>query len=163
MRLLVRRNAGIFCLALMLTLVSAVGVGAQATTAPATAGTAVPVVPGTFSGKVTKTDPLTVNSNGQDRVVTNPSAATVTRNGDAAKLSDIKTGDDVNVTTGPNNATTSIVVTGDKGGLPAWLIPLLLLLLLGLILFFLLGRRKKTDDFVIERNNTPTNPPTTRR
>jgi len=116
--------------------------------------TAAPVTGGTFSGKITKTNPLTVNSSGQDRQV-NPAANTaIVRDGKAATIGDLKVGDQVNVTSNPDNTVSRIETTSaPSSGLPSWLIPLLIaLLILGAILY-LLSRRKK-DAFVLERDRT---------
>jgi len=127
---------------------------AAATAIPATrAATAVPV-PTTFTGKVTNTNPFTVNTNGQDRAVNAAAAVNVTRNGNAAKLSDVKKDDQVTVTANPDGTATAIAATGDAGGFPGWLIPLLLLLLVLALLAFFLSRRRK-NDFVLESNKTP--------
>jgi hypothetical protein len=126
--------------------------------------TAVPTTGGTFTGKVTKTNPLTVNSNGQDRQINAAPNVTVMRDGKAATLGDLKVGDQVNVTSNPDNTvsrieTTSVASSGSS--IWKWLIPLLIaLLVLGLIAY-LLSRRKR-DDFVLERDRT-TMPPNTPR
>lgn len=127
---------------------------APATVVPATrAATAVPA-PTTFTGKVTNTSPFTVNTNGLDRAVNTAAAVNVTRNGNAAKLSDVKKDDQVTVTANPDGTATAIAATGDAGGFPGWLIPLLLLLLVLALLAFFLSRRRK-NDFVLESNETP--------
>lgn len=130
---------------------TAVGVAAQTPTPAATTG-------GTFTGKVSKTSPLTVNSNGQDRQINPATNITVLRDGKAATVGDLKVGDQVNVASNPDNTvsrieTTSVAKSGSS--IWKWLIPLLIaLLILGLILW-LLSRRKR-DDFVLERDRTDT-------
>lgn len=141
---------------LVLVSASVVSVSAQGTVtaAPANAGS-------TFTGKVSKTSPFTVNSNGQDRVVNPGPSVAVTRDGKAAQLSDIKAGDQVNVTTNPDGTLARVETTNTGGGFPAWLIPLIIALLLIGLIAALLSRRKK-DSFVLERNNgTTTNTRTT--
>ncbi len=121
--------------------------------------TAAPVTGGaTFSGKITKTNPLTVNSSGQDRQV-NPTANTaIVRDGKAATVGDLKVGDQVNVTSNPDNTVSRIETTSaPSGGLPSWLIPLLLALLILGVILYLLSRRKK-DAFVLERDRPTTTP-----
>ena len=152
------RKAMIACSVMVLLGVSAVAVTAQTPTAAPTTG-------GTFTGKVSKTSPLTVNSNGQDRQINAAPNVTVVRDGKAATISDLKVGDQVNVTSNPDNTvsrieTTSVAASSNTGFLK-WLIPLLIaLLILGLLAYFL-SRRKKTDDFVLERDRTtdPRTPP----
>jgi len=152
------RRAMLACSVMVLLGVSAVTVAAQTPTAAPTTG-------GTFTGKVSKTSPLTVNSNGQDRQINAAPNVTVVRDGKAATISDLKVGDQVNVTSNPDNTvsrieTTSVAASSTTGFLK-WLIPLLIaLLILGLIAY-LLSRRKKTDDFVLERDRTtdPRTPP----
>jgi len=129
-----------------LLMLSVGSVAAQTpTAAPVTGG-------GTFSGKITKTNPLTVNSSGQDRQVNATANTAIVRDGKAATVGDLKVGDQVNVTSNPDNTVSRIETTGAaSSGLPSWLIPLLIaLLILGAILY-LLSRRKK-DAFVLERD-----------
>lgn len=139
----------VFACAMTTLLVASIGsiaVTAQTPTAAATTG-------GTFTGKVSKTNPLTVNSNGQDRQINLAPNATVMRDGKAATAGDLKVGDQVNVTSNPDNTVSRIETTSTAGGssIGKWLIPLLIaLLLLGLILW-LMSRRKR-DAFVLERD-----------
>lgn len=152
------RRAMLACCVMVLLGASAVTVAAQTPTAAPTTG-------GTFTGKVSKTSPLTVNSNGQDRQINAAPNVTVVRDGKTATISDLKVGDQVNVTANPDNTvsrieTTSVAASSNTSFLK-WLIPLLIaLLILGLIAYFL-SRRKKTDDFVLERDRTtdPRTPP----
>ncbi len=124
--------------------------------------TAAPVTGGaTFTGKITKTSPLTVNSNGQDRQINTTPSTTVLRDGKAAAVGDLKVGDQVNVSSNPDNTVSKIettsVAASSSAGFLKWLIPLLIaLLIIGLILW-LLSRRKK-DAFVLERDRTNTPP-----
>ncbi len=151
------RRAMIACAVLVLLGVSAVAVAAQTPTPAPTTG-------GTFTGKVAKTSPLTVNSNGQDRQINAAPNMTVVRDGKAATVEDLKVDDQVNVTSNPDNTVARIETTSaakSGGGIGKWLIPLLILLaLIGLIAYFL-SRRKKKDDFVLERDrpNNPRTPP----
>ncbi|MDQ2785046.1 MAG: hypothetical protein M3Y58_08595 [Chloroflexota bacterium] len=121
--------------------------------------TAAPTTGGTFTGKISKTSPLTVNSNGQDRQVNTTASTTVIRDGKAATVGDLKVGDQVNVTSNPDNTvakieTTSIAASSNTGFLK-WLIPLLIVLLIIGLILWLLSRRKK-DAFVLERDRTNT-------
>lgn len=147
------RRAIFTCFVMVLLGVSAVTVAAQTPTPAPTTG-------GTFTGKVSKTSPLTVNSNGQDRQINAAPNMAVVRDGKAATVSDLKVGDQVNVTANPDNTVSRIettsAATSSSAGFLRWLIPLLILLaLIGLIAYFL-SRRKKKDDFVLERDrNTP--------
>ncbi len=147
------RRAIFACSVIVLLGLLAVGVAAQTPTPAATTG-------GTFTGKISKTSPLTVNSNGQDRQINAAPNMAVVRDGKAATVSDLKVGDQVNVTAKPDNTVSKIettsAATSSSAGFLKWLIPLLILLaLIGLIAYFL-SRRKKTDDFVLERDrNTP--------
>ena len=125
----------------------AAGAGAQGTQgapAGAAAGT-------TFTGDVTAAgSPLTVRADGQDRQVSAGPNLTVTRDGKAASLGDIKKGDEVRVTTNPDGSAQRIDATSKGGaGWLKWLLPLLIgLALLGLLLWFLARRRR--DSFVVE-------------
>jgi len=120
--------------------------------------TSAPTTGGTFTGKVSKTNPLTVNSNGQDRQINAAPNMTVVRDGKAATAGDLKVGDQVNVTSNPDNTvsrieTTSVAKSGSS--IWKWLLPLLIaLVLLGLLLYFLSKRRR--DSFVLERDRTNT-------
>ncbi len=142
----------IACSVMVLLALSAVAVAAQTPTPAPTTG-------GTFTGKVSKTSPLTVNSNGQDRQINAAPNMTVVRDGKAATVGDLKVDDQVNVTSNPDNTvskieTTSVTKSGGSS-IWKWLIPLLIVLaLIGLLAYFL-SRRKK-DAFVLERDrNTP--------
>lgn len=143
------RRAIFACSVVLLLGLSMVSVAAQTPTAAPTTG-------GTFTGKVSKTSPLTVNSNGQDRQINAAPNVTVLRDGKAATVGDLKVGDQVNVTSNPDNTvskieTTSVASSGSS--IWKWLIPLLIaLLIIGLLAYFL-SRRKK-DDFVLERDRT---------
>lgn len=145
------RRAMFACSVMVLLGLSAVGVAAQTPTPAATTG-------GAFTGKVSKTSPLTVNSNGQDRQINPAPNMTVVRDGKAATAGDLKVGDQVNVTSNPDNTvsrieTTSVAKSGSS--IWKWLIPLLIALLIIGVIAYLLSRRKK-DDFVLERDrNTP--------
>lgn len=147
------RRVILTCSVAVLFGLSMVSVAAQTpTAAPVTGGAA-------FTGKITKTSPLTVNSNGQDRQVNTTAKTTVMRDGKAAAIGDLKVGDQVNVTSNPDNTVAKIettsAATSSSAGFLKWLIPLLIaLLILGLILW-LLSRRKK-DAFVLERDRTNT-------
>jgi len=147
----VMRRALFACSVMVLLGLSAVGVVAQTPTPAATTG-------GTFTGKVSKTSPLTVNSNGQDRQVNTTASTTVLRDGKAATVGDLKVGDQVNVSSNPDNTVSKIETTSAaKSGssIWKWLIPLLIALLLIALIAYFLSRRKK-DDFVLERNRTNT-------
>jgi len=125
-----------------------VGVAAQTPTAAPTTG-------GTFTGKISKTSPLTVSSNGQDRQINATASTTVIRDGKTATVGDLKVGDQVNVTSNPDNTvskieTTSIAASSNTGFLK-WLIPLLIVLIILGIILWLLSRRRK-DAFVLERD-----------
>jgi hypothetical protein len=139
-----------FAISVVLLLgLSMVGVAAQTPTAAPTTG-------GTFTGKVSKTNPLTVNSNGQDRQINAAPGMTVVRDGKTAAVGDLKVGDQVNVTSNPDNSvsrieTTSVAKSGSS--IWKWLIPLLIALLVIALLAYLLSRRKR-DDFVLERDRT---------
>jgi ATP-dependent Zn protease len=127
------------------------GVAAQTPTPAPTTG-------GTFTGKISKTSPLTVNSNGQDRQVNTTASTTVLRDGKTATVGDLKVGDQVNVTSNPDNTVSKIEttsVTKSSTGFLKWLIPLLIVLLILALIAYLLSRRKK-DDFVLERDRTNT-------
>lgn len=128
------------------------------------AATQVPVQGNSqFAGRVTRTNPLTINSNGQDRATVLAPNATVLREGKTVAVGDLREGDQVNVTANPDGSVNRIETTAVASeGLPAWLIPLILgLLLLGLLLYFL-SRRGKKDNFVLERDtNTPGSTPGT--
>lgn len=145
------RRAIFACSVMVLLGLSAVGVAAQTPTPAATTG-------GAFTGKVSKTSPLTVNSNGQDRQINPAPNMTVVRDGKAATAGDLKVGDQVNVTSNPDNTvsrieTTSVAKSGSS--IWKWLIPLLIALLIIGVIAYLLSRRKK-NDFVLERDrNTP--------
>jgi hypothetical protein len=145
------RRAIFACSVMVLLGLSAAGVAAQTPTPAATTG-------GAFTGKVSKTSPLTVNSNGQDRQINPAPNMTVVRDGKAATAGDLKVGDQVNVTSNPDNTvsrieTTSVAKSGSSFW--KWLIPLLIALLIIGVIAYLLSRRKK-DDFVLERDrNTP--------
>lgn len=156
MRRTMGRGALIACTLTVLLMISVGGVAVAAQTP-----TAAPVTGGaTFTGKITKTSPLTVNSNGQDRQVNPTGSTTIVRDGKAATANDLKVGDQVNVTSNPDNTVSRIETTNaakSSSGFLKWLIPLLILLLLiGLIAYFL-SRRKK-DAFVLERDRTNTTP-----
>lgn len=121
-------------------------------------GTPTPVANSQFSGRITNLNPLTVNSNGQDRRINPGGNVAVVRENKAAAVGDLKVGDQVNVTANPDGTASRIETTmvAPAEGLPGWLIPLILgLLLLGALLYFL-SRRGKKDNFVLERDaNTP--------
>ena len=94
--------------------------------------TPAPTTGGTFTGKISKTSPLTVNSNGQDRQVNTTANTTVIRDGKAAAVGDLKVGDQVNVTSNPDNTISNIQTTGvakSSSSFWKWLIPLLIALL----------------------------------
>jgi len=154
MRKTVTRGTLFVCALMSLMLGVTMSVSAQT-------GTAAPVTGNSaFTGKISKLTPFTVNSNGQDRQVNPAPNVAVVRGGNSATLNDLKVGDQVNVTSNPDNTASKIEATGESGGLPAWLIPLLLaLVLLGLLAYFL-SRRGKKDSFVLEQNkpNTPNTP-----
>ncbi len=141
------RRAIFACSVTVLLGLSMVSVVAQTPTAAPTTG-------GTFTGKVSKTSPLTVNSNGQDRQVNTTASTTIVRDGKTATVGDLKVGDQVNVTSNPDNTvsrveTTSVAKSGSN--IWKWLIPLLIaLIVIGLLAYFL-SRRKK-DDFALERD-----------
>ncbi len=104
----------------------------------------------TFDGTVKRAgNPLTVNTNGQDRTVAPGQNLVVTRDGKNAALGDIKQDDKVTVTADANNTATRIDAVSKKssGFNPLWL--LLLLLLLPLLLLLL---RRRKSDFVLERD-----------
>lgn len=134
---------------LLLVVASATSVSAQSTPTP--------VANSQFSGRVTNLNPLTVNSNGQDRRVTAGPNAVITRGGGNVAVGDLRVGDVVNVTANPDGTASRIETTeAAQDGLPSWLIPLLLgLLLLGALLYFL-TRRGKKDNFVLERDRNTT-------
>lgn len=143
------RRAILACSVVLLLGLSMGSVAAQTPTPAPTTG-------GTFTGKISKTSPLTVNSNGQDRQVNTTANTTVIRDGKAAAVGDLKVGDQVNVTSNPDNTIANIQTTGvAKSGssIWKWLIPLLIALLVIVLLAYLLSRRKK-DDFVLERDRT---------
>jgi len=142
------RRAILTCSVAVLLGLSMVSVAAQTPTAAPTTG-------GTFTGKITKTSPLTVNSSGQDRQVNPAANTTIVRDGKAATVGDLKVGDQVNVTSNPDNTVSRIETTSAAGdsGLPKWLIPLILALILLGVILYLLSRRKK-DAFVLERDRT---------
>jgi len=153
MRKTVARGTLFVCALMSLMLGVTMSVSAQTATAAPTTG-------GTFTGKISKLTPFTVNSNGQDRQVNPAPNVVVVRGGNSATLNDLKVGDQVNVTSNPDNSVSRIEATGASGGLPAWLIPLILaLIILGLLAYFL-SRRGKKDSFVLEQNrpNTPNTP-----
>ncbi len=147
------RRAILACAMTTLLMIGGVAVAAQTpTVAPVTGGA-------TFAGKITKTSPLTVNSNGQDRQVNATASTTIIRDGKTATLGDLKVGDQVNVTSNPDNTvakiqTTSLAASSNTGFLK-WLIPLLIVLIILGIILWLLSRRKK-DAFVLERDRTNT-------
>ncbi|MCA1668729.1 MAG: hypothetical protein LC793_15290 [Thermomicrobia bacterium] len=148
------RRAILACSVVVLLGLSAISVAAQSPTPAPTTG-------GTFTGKISKTSPLTVNSNGQDRQINAAPNMTVVRDGKTATVGDLKVGDQVNVTSNADNTvskieTTSVASSGSN--IWKWLIPLLIaLLLIGLIAYLLSKRRK--DAFVLERDRN--NPPRT--
>lgn len=154
----IRRAVLTCCVAVLLGL-SLASVAAQTPTPAPTTG-------GVFTGKISKTSPLTVNSNGQDRQVNTTANTTVVRDGKAAAVGDLKVGDQVNVTSNPDNTVSKIettsIATSSNTGFLKWLIPLLIVLLILGLIAYLLSRRKK-NDFVLERDRTnpPTNPPRT--
>ncbi|MGI8690340.1 MAG: hypothetical protein ACR2M3_17310 [Thermomicrobiales bacterium] len=142
------RRAILTCSVMVLLGLSMVGVAAQTPTAAPTTG-------GTFTGKISKTSPLTVSSNGQDRQINATASTTVIRDGKTATVGDLKVGDQVNVTSNPDNTvskieTTSIAASSNTGFLK-WLIPLLIVLIILGIILWLLSRRRK-DAFVLERD-----------
>jgi hypothetical protein len=145
------RRAIFACSVTVLLGLTMVSVAAQTPTPAATTG-------GTFTGKISKTSPLTVNSNGQDRQINAAPNMTVVRDGKAATAGDLKVGDQVNVTSNPDNTvsrieTTSVAKSGTS--IWKWLIPLLIALLIIALIAYLLSRRKK-NDFVLERDRTNT-------
>ncbi len=149
------RRAIFVCAMTTLLALGGVAVAAQTpTAAPVTGGA-------TFTGKITKTSPLTVNSNGQDRQVNATANTTVMRDGKAAAIGDLKVGDQVNVTSNPDNTVAKIettsAATSSSAGFLKWLIPLLIILLIIGLILWLLSRRKK-DAFVLERDRTNTPP-----
>ncbi len=150
------RRALFACAMTTLLALGSVAVAAQTpTAAPVTGG-------GTFTGKITKTSPLTVNSNGQDRQINAAPSVTVVRDGKAAAIGDLKVGDQVNVTSNPDNTVAKIettsAATSSSAGFLKWLIPLLIILLIIGLILWLLSRRKKKDAFVLERDRTNTPP-----
>lgn len=152
---MVRRGLVAPLMALLLLVGTVGAVSAQTATSAPTTG-------GTFTGKITKTSPLTVNSNGQDRQVNLAPNATVIRDGKAATAADLKVGDQVNVTSNPDNSVARVETTSAATGgsnILKWLIPLLIALLLLALVLALLSRRRKSD-FVLERDNTGTRPNT---
>lgn len=145
------RRAIFACSVTVLLGLTMVSVAAQTPTPAATTG-------GTFTGKISKTNPLTVNSNGQDRQINPAPNMTVVRDGKAATVGDLKVGDQVNVASNPDNTvsrieTTSVAKSGTS--IWKWLIPLLIALLIIALIAYLLSRRKK-NDFVLERDRTNT-------
>ncbi len=151
----VARGTLFVCALMSLMLGVTMSVSAQtATPAPVTGNS-------TFTGKISKLMPFTVNSNGQDRQVNPAPNVAVVRGGTSATLNDLKVGDQVNITSNPDNTVSRIEATGASGGLPGWLIPLILaLIILGLLAYFL-SRRGKKDSFVLEQNR-PNTPPQSR-
>ncbi len=144
------RRAILACSVTVLLGLSVVSVAAQTPTAAPVTGTAP------FTGKISKTSPLTVNSNGQDRQVNTTANTTVLRDGKAATVGDLKVGDQVNVTSNPDNTVAKVETTSAaKSGssIWKWLIPLLIALAVIALIAYLLSRRKK-DDFVLERDRT---------
>lgn len=144
------RRAILACSVTVLLGLSVVSVAAQTPTAAPVTGTAP------FTGKISKTSPLTVNSNGQDRQVNTTANTTVLRDGKAVTVGDLKVGDQVNVTSNPDNTvakveTTSVAKSGSS--IWKWLVPLLIALAVIALIAYLLSRRKK-DDFVLERDRT---------
>jgi hypothetical protein len=131
---------------------TALGVAAQTATSAPTTG-------GMFTGKITKTNPLTVNSNGQDRQVNLAPNAVITRGGNTITANDLKVGDQVNVTSNPDNSVSRVDVTNTASAFPAWLIPLIIALIVLALLAWLLSRRRRTNDFVLEPNRTPPTQP----
>src|SRR3954467_11941355 len=85
--------------------------GLLAISAAAQTPTAAPTTGGTFTGKVTKTNPLTVNSNGQDRQINAAPNMPVVPDGKAATVGDLRVGDQVNVTANPDNTVSKIETT----------------------------------------------------
>jgi hypothetical protein len=145
------RRATLACCVVVILGLSAVAVAAQTPTPAPTTG-------GTFTGKVSKTSPLTVNSSGQDRQINAAPNMTVVRDGKAATVGDLKVGDQVNVTSNPDNTVSRIETTGTAtsgSDIWKWLIPLLIALLVIGLIAYLLSRRKR-DDFVLERDRTNT-------
>lgn len=147
--------------------------GAAATAAPATAAqptaSTAPVITNpqpaqnpalastSFTGEVQQTgDRLTVRSDGQTREVGFAPAVTVLRDGKAATVADIRSGDTVAVTTNPDGTAQRIEATSADGGgsIWRWLIPLLLAALLLLGLLMLLAKRRR-DNFVLQRKDAP--------
>ena len=131
--------------------------------APGSTGTGqgAPGTGTTLTGEVRQTgDALTVRSDGQDRQIRTASNVVVTRDGQTASLADIRTGDEVSVTTNPDGTAQRIDATSTDGGgmdWARWLLPLLLALaLLGLLLWFLMRRR---DKFILERDAAPAQGP----
>ncbi len=147
---------------LLLVCGSITAVSAQAPTTVPTQGSSQ------FAGRVTRTNPLTINSNGQDRTINIAPNAAILREGRTVAASALREGDQVNVTANPDGTVNRIETTTPVAdGLPGWLIPLILgLLLLGALLYFL-SRRGKKDNFVLERDatnttGTPPRPPAAR-
>ena len=140
----------------VLTCSVAVFLGLSLASVAAQTPTAAPTTGGTFTGKISKTSPLTVNSNGQDRQINAAPNMTVVRDGKAATVGDLKVGDQVNVTSNPDNSVSKIETTSvAKSGISIWkwLIPLLIALVILALLAYLLSRRKR-DSFVLERDRT---------
>jgi hypothetical protein len=145
------RSAIALCSVTLFLGLSLVGVTAQTPTAAPTTG-------GTFTGKVSKTSPLTVNSSGQDRQINLAPGATIIRDGKAATAGDLKVGDQVNVTSNPDNTVSRIETTSTAGGGSSvwkWLLPLLIALLVIGLIAWLLSRRRRSD-FVLERDRPGT-------
>ena len=122
--------------------------------APARPGGAQGDAGGSLSGEVTRAgSPLMIRSDNSERSVGPAPDAVVTRDGRNASLGDIREGDRVSVTTGPDGSARRIDASS-SGGFDwlRWLPLLLLLPLLGL-LAWILGKRRR-DSFILERNRT---------
>jgi uncharacterized protein YpuA (DUF1002 family) len=114
-----------------------------------------------FDGELRRAgDTLLVNDDGRDRTVSVAPNVIVTRNGEPARLADLRRGDNVTVTTNPDG-TAQRIDAESGGGIGSWW-PWLLALLLGLLalalLWWLLTRNRR-DDFIL----VPVDPRTTGR
>jgi uncharacterized protein YpuA (DUF1002 family) len=107
-----------------------------------------------FSGTVQRASPaLTVHSGNRVLPINLVPTSAVTRNGAAAALSALRTGDRVTITLNPDGTAQQVTASGAGGPSMNWLAwPVVVLLLLAALIVLEVTRSRHDDSFVLEPN-----------
>ena len=110
----------------------------------------------TLHGTVQQTAPaLVLRVNGVNTTLQLAPGATVTRNGKAVPLSDLKRGDSVDAVLGVDGAAQSLAAHSHASSPWPWLLPLLIALAVVLVVLALLFTRRRRDAFILEPGRNP--------